>query len=588
MSVDGSLSEVLLENRMDELFAQLSFLYGAQNAPRLMERIRLIIDRHHKNIRPGEAKLTERDAILIVYPDQVREPETTPLKTLKVFCERRLKGLFSGLHILPFFHYSSDDGFSVMDYREVNSELGDWDDIRHLGDDFSLMFDAVVNHISAQSAWFQAFLRNEPPYREYFITVEGEPDLSAVVRPRALPLLTSFETVSGTKQVWTMFSRDQVDLNYRNPEVLLEMIDIILFYTSQGAQFIRLDAIAFLWKEIGTSCVHLPQTHCLVQLLRGVLDIAAPHVMLITETNVPHHLNVSYFGDGNNEARMVYNFALPPLVLHAFHRGQVGPLAKWLADVNVPSANVSFLNFLASHDGIGLSAVRGILPESEIDWLINRSMECGGFVSYKEDRDGKQAYELNVNFFDALCASGASEMQNLQMERFVAAHAIMLSIRGVPAIYFHSMFGSRGWLGGVEETGQNRAINRQKLDLGSLERDLADPASLRHQVFGQLSHLLKIRSSCSAFHPAGPQTILKGGDSVLAMLRESPTGDERVLCLQNVSGKPGSIECDLRAIFEDVQQSGQVYDLISNQELPIQRNVKLTLRPYQTLWLSSA
>ena len=157
------------------------------------------------------------------------------------------------IHLLPFYPYSSDDGFSVIDYKQVNPALGTWDDVARVGQNFHLMFDGVINHISAQSAWFKAFLQDDPKYRDYFIVVEGEPDLSQVVRPRTLPLLTEFTTPSGAKKVWTTFSADQIDLNYANPEVLLDIIDVLLFYVAHGAELIRLDAIAYLWKEIGTT-----------------------------------------------------------------------------------------------------------------------------------------------------------------------------------------------------------------------------------------------------------------------------------------------------------------------------------------------
>ena len=257
--------------------------------------------------------------------------------------------------------------------------------------------------LPSQHEWFQAFLKDDPQYRDYFIVVEGNPDLSQVVRPRALPLLTTFDTPSGPKQVWTTFSADQVDLNFRNPDVLLEIIDTLLFYVAQGAQFIRLDAIAYLWKEIGTSCIHLPQTHRVIRLFRSVLDAVAPHVMLITETNVPHNENISYFGNGRDEAQMVYNFALPPLVLHTFHTGNSRVLSKWAAGLNLPSDHTTFFNFLASHDGIGVNPARGILSDIEIDALIERVIQHGGLVSYKDDASGVQIpYELNINYFDAL------------------------------------------------------------------------------------------------------------------------------------------------------------------------------------------
>jgi glucosylglycerate phosphorylase len=303
------------------LSSHLVALYGESAGAKTFERLRAILSQSQgiPAASEGGGELSERDNILITYADQLREPGRLPLQTLTRFSERYLSGVVSGIHILPFFPYSSDDGFSVIDYRAVNPELGNWEDIQALGRSFRLMFDAVINHCSVHHEWFRAFLRDDPQYREYFVVVEGSPDLSRVVRPRALPLLTDFETPSGTKQVWTTFSADQVDLNFQSPDLLLEVIDTLLFYVAQGAQLIRLDAIAYLWKEIGTSSIHLPQTHRLIRLFRAVLDVVAPHVLLVTETNVPHIDNISYFGNGSDEAQMVYNFALPPLVLHTFH-----------------------------------------------------------------------------------------------------------------------------------------------------------------------------------------------------------------------------------------------------------------------------
>jgi sucrose phosphorylase len=199
--------------------------------------------------------------------------------------EKYARGVITGVHVLPFFPYSSDDGFSVIDYTAVNPDFGTWADVERLGRNFRLMFDAVINHISAHSGWFQEFLKGNPGFADYFIVVEEGTDLSQVVRPRALPLLTSVQTAHGERLVWTTFSADQIDLNYANPDVLLEIIEILLLYVEKGAEIIRLDAIAYLWKKIGTPCIHLEETHRVVKLFRTVFDAVAPHVMLITRTS---------------------------------------------------------------------------------------------------------------------------------------------------------------------------------------------------------------------------------------------------------------------------------------------------------------
>ncbi len=576
---------------MEKLISHLAFLYGEDKAPQLYERARQLLENHRARISVRHGELTERDTILITYGDQAQSPGEKPLQTLNKFCEKYLTNVVNGIHILPFYPWTSDDGFSVVDYRKVDSSLGDWENISSMQNNFRMMFDGVINHISSQSEWFQGFLQDNPRYQNYFITVEGSPDLSQVARPRTLPLLTTFTTPSGEKKVWTTFSADQIDLNFKNPEVLLEILDILLMYVERGATYIRLDAIAYLWKEPGTSCIHLPQTHHVIQFLRAALDEIAPHVQLITETNVPHADNISYFGDGTNEAQLVYNFALPPLTLHTFHTGDARILSNWAKTLTLPSNRTTFFNFLASHDGIGLNPARGILSSEDIDALVNKALEHGGLVSYKNNADGSQSpYEMNINYFDALSnpslllfeppspaagmtAGAVGESLDLQINRFISAQAIMLSLPGVPGIYFHSLFGSRGWLEGVKQTGRNRTINREKCDFERIQNELADSNSLRAKVFARYRQLLLMRSSSPAFHPHGAQTIFDVHPSVFAVERISPDGKSHVVCLHNVS------------IQEITFTTGYKFatDLFTGRSLQVS---KLTLQPYQVLWMN--
>jgi glucosylglycerate phosphorylase len=536
----------------------LAFLYGSTNAGAIERRLRSIMRAHFPDAPAADhtegwrrLPLTQRDALLITYGDQVREPGAAPLRSLGEVLEEHAADAVSGVHVLPFYPSSSDDGFSVVDYRAVDPDLGTWDDVCRLGRRFDLMFDAVFNHVSAHSEWFQGFLRGDPRYRDWFITVDGDPDLSQVVRPRALPLLTTFETAEGKRRVWTTFSGDQVDVNAANPDVLLALIDVLMSYVARGARFIRLDAIAYLWKEIGTPCIHLPQTHRAVQLMRSVLDEVAPGVMLITETNVPHRENVSYFGDGSDEAQLVYNFALPPLVLHSVATGSAEALSRWAASLELPSAGVSFFNFLASHDGIGVNPVRGILTDDQIDALVRRAPAHGGFVSYKQNPDGSRSpYELNVNYFDALSDPASPEPVDTQVRRFLLAHAIMLAMPGMAGIYFHSLFGSRGDRAGADASGIPRRINRQKLARADLERELADPASRRARVLRELKGLLRQRQSGAAFHPAGGHEVVAGDPRLFALRRTSPDGRECVLCLHNVSADSVPAEGDVLGPYE--------------------------------------
>jgi sucrose phosphorylase len=576
----------MAQSELSTIHSHLVTLYGQPAGDDAFERLCAILN-PYLDLPPSrgngsQESLSERDSVLITYADQLKEPDTPSLQTLAQFCEQHLAGLVNSIHVLPFFPYSSDDGFSVVNYQAVRMEFGDWEEIAQLGVKFRLMFDAVINHVSVRHEWFQAFLRGDPDYQDYFIVLNGKPDLSNVVRPRALPLLTRFDTPSGPKQVWTTFSADQADLNFQNPNVLLEIIDTLLFYIDHGAQLIRLDAIAYLWKEIGTACIHLPQTHSLIKLFRAVLDVVAPHVLLITETNVPHQDNISYFGDGNDEAQMVYNFALPPLILHTFYTGNSNDLSKWAAELKLPSNCTTFFNFLASHDGIGVNPARGILSDREIDDMIERVTWHGGLVSYKDGPSGAQVpYELNINYFDALSNPRADESVTTQVDRFINAQAIMLALVGVPGIYFHSLFGSRSWREGFELTGRNRTINRQKFERNAFEHELTDEFSLRHHVFQRYTQLLQARSASSAFHPHGEQQVLDYGEAIFALLRTSPDGDQRVLCLHNISNQPQLVMVNWKTVIHS--SSGSLMDLITQTEHLLDGNV--VLKPYQTLWL---
>ena len=552
----------------------LKEIYITEVAKQTEQRLINLIECYRGKItRLSDVKLGERDSLLITYGDQVRETGKQHLQTLVEFCETYLKGVVGGVHILPFYPWSSDDGFSVKDYRAVDPALGGWMHIERLSQSFRFMFDGVINHMSAQGEWFQKFLKNEKPYNDYFVSVEDDTNLSQVVRPRALPLLTEFETAIGKRKVWTTFSADQVDLNFANPDVLLEILDILLMYAQRGAQFVRLDAIAYLWKEIGTTCIHLPQTHAVIQLLRAVFDEVAPHVRLITETNVPHQDNISYFGNGMNEAQLVYNFALPPLVLHTFRKGDASILSGWASNLMLPSDQTTFFNFLASHDGVGLNPARGILSNADIDSLIEQTLAHGGLISYKQNSDGTTSpYEMNVNYFDALSNPSSDEPLDLQVDRFMAAQAIMLAIVGMPGIYFHSLFGSRNWKDGFEQTKQNRTINRQKLHRDELKQQLADASSLRSKVFTRYREMLIARSFSSAFDPHGGQKVLDVGKSVFAVQRTSRDESKQVLCLQNVTLQELDIENPLKKT---------VRDLLTNRSV----DSKILLKPYQTLWL---
>ena len=393
----------------EKLVKRLQTLYGDLASADMLLRIEQLIAKYqlaiskNRSARNQSHLWDESTVVLITYGDQIQDAKIPALRTLRNFLvEHQLDQSIDTVHLLPIFPYSSDDGFSIIDYREIRTDLGDWQDVKHLGKKFDLAIDFVLNHCSRESGWFAGYLNSEIPFEQFFIEVDPEVDLSMVTRPRTTPLLTPVQTSRGERHVWSTFSSDQMDLNFAAPELLLEMLDILLLYIAHGAKIIRLDAIGFLWKQLGTPCMHLPQTHQVVKLMRDLIDEVAPETILLTETNVPHQENISYFGQGD-EARAVYQFSLAPLLLDAYFRKDASLLQTWLADLEYPDCGMTFFNFTASHDGIGVRPLEGIMPPERIDALANRVLELGGKVSWREKPDGSQSpYELNITYFSAL------------------------------------------------------------------------------------------------------------------------------------------------------------------------------------------
>jgi glycosidase len=514
----------------------------AERADEVGESMLALAERYASRIRRTPVQPSEATTYLITYGDAIRRDGETPLHTLAQVLHDRVADIVSDVHLLPMFPWTSDDGFAVVDHRRINPGLGDWDDVASLAEDHGLVFDFVANHVSASSPWFAGWLARDPSYEGYFIERDPAFDTSRVVRPRVFPLHHDYPRPDGTTaSVWTTFGPDQVDVNVNTPEALLELTDVLLDYLARGASGIRLDAIGFLWKESGTTCIHLPQTHAIVKLWRLLVDELAPGTQLVTETNVPHAENISYFGDGDDEAHMVYQFALPPLVLHSFVSGSTARLTAWARQIGPVSRTATWFNFLASHDGIGLRPTEGILDDAERQALVDRTLAHGGRVSMAASAPGKEAvYELNLGYLDALAAPEEIDSDDIVVAKALAAHSILFSVVGVPAIYYHSLFGSRADHEGMRGTGINRRINRAVLDADELLAELAENPR-RRAVFDGMAAMLRTRRAQPAFTPYGDQQVEELDDRVFAVRRAAGTGDE-LLSITNVTGEPVSLE----------------------------------------------
>ncbi|MDR2049370.1 MAG: sugar phosphorylase [Treponema sp.] len=594
-------------------FDLLSFLYGKEKAETIRPRLEKIIasysGRFPKPSPETDLPFTHKDAFLISYGNMLSAPEGSSgkpagengdslsgLERLYRFLKKRNNGEFTFLHILPFHPYSSDDGFSVIDYRKVDPRFGSWEDLENLRTLDKLVFDLVINHGSVQSAWFTSFLAGDERYALWYLTRPKDYDYSTVTRPRTHPLLTPFSRKNPggedkTVYVWTTFSEDQADYDFSNPDVLLEFVTILLEYASRGAGIVRLDAIAYLWKEDGTPCLHHPKTHAVVKLFRAVIDYLDLPVLILTETNVPHEENISYFGkapgstalDSLPEAHMVYNFALPPLCLHAAISGDAAPLRAWAGTLPGPEKRQYFLNFLASHDGVGLTPAKGLVDETAFAATLEEARRRGALVSYKSTPAGDVPYELNCSYGSVVAPPDADWARNggaeLRARAFLAVHAVLFSLSGLPAVYFHSWTGSQAWKEGPELLGYNRAINREKPPVDRLEAELDDPESFRFHVYRGFAKLLSFRQNEEAFDPSYDQAVLDAPGAVFALLRTRPrsengsrkTEGRNLLCVINLSPR----ETEWKLSPKD-----------SRQCLFPAECEKIRLDPWESVWVS--
>ncbi len=556
---------------------RLQTLYEGDEVENAYEGIKALIVKYKKLITSTEYHLSEKDTILITYGDQVQCVNEAPLETLKNFLDKHLKGVVNSVHILPFYPYSSDDGFSVINYSEVDPKLGSWREIESISSDYRLMVDGVINHISQYSDWFKAYLARDEEYANFFCDIDPLEDLSMVVRPRATPLLSEFTDAEGRiHNIWTTFSRDQVDLNYANYKVLLAVLDALFYYVLKGSTLIRMDAIAFIWKELGTQCVHLPQTHELIQLMREVLHEVAPEVIIITETNVPHNENISYFGSGEDEAQMVYNFALPPLLAHSVLKANTRALTSWAATLELPSDKVCFFNFTASHDGCGLRPASGLISDQEINDLVENTKKHGGLISYRNTPEGEKPYEINCSYIDIL--SGPDEPMQIRIKRMLLTQAVVLAMPGVPGIYFHSLVGSQNYFEGVKLTGINRSINREKFNFNYLEEKLSTDGNIEKIIFSAYKRLISIRTHEKAFNPFGKFEFLDLSDELFALIQYSKDESEMIVALHNFADAEITVKLPERL-------NGAFEDLLSDKT--IDNTTNIAMEAYQVMWLKS-
>lgn len=565
-----------------KILHHLNQIYPDHDNKKLTEKIVEIFFKESEPVAPNPniTKWDQSDIILISYANSIVKKGEVPLQSLLYFLNTYVNGYINSVHILPYFPYSSDDGFAVIDFKKINDTFGSWHDIDTIAKKYKLMTDLVINHVSSRSQWFDQFKNNKNPGKDYFFSVSKDTNIQDVIRPRTSNLLQEVDTLDGKKYVWSTFSHDQPDLDFSNPDVLLEIIDIIRTYLDHGTKIFRLDAVAFIWKKLGTPCINLPETHEIIRLIRTLIDFYSNEIYLITETNIPNRENLSYFGN-RNEAHLVYNFALPPLILHTLLNGESNKIKQWLMAMPPAMFGTTYFNFIASHDGIGLRPVEQILSPSEVDNLALNIEKAGGKISYRSTEGNERPYELNIALFDALKFHVKDNDDGYQEERFIAAHSIMLALEGIPAFYINSLLCTENDYQKLKHSGQNRAINRHQWPLDMLVRKLSENTH-HSRVYKELLRLIKLRKAQPAFHPNATQFTLNLGNDVLALWRQSLDRDQSIFALHNITNRLISLQLsDLNLIETDIWT-----DLITEESLKSTHEV-LEIQPYQSMWITN-
>ena len=541
------------------------------------DEISKIIKIFNKNNPRRKKIISEKTSLIICYADSVYSKKKSSIKIFQSFYKKKLKKYFNTIHFLPFYPSSSDSGFAVKDHYKIDSKLGNWSDIKKISKSNYIMADMVINHSSARGLWFKNFLKEKRPGKDYFLTVDSKFNTSKVVRPRDHKLLKKIKIFKKTDYLLRTFSPDQIDLNFKNPSVLLRFIKIMIHLINNGVTIFRLDAIAYLWKENATKCINLRQTHEIIKLFRIIVNLLNVQTIIITETNLPEKENLSYFGN-KDEANWIYNFSLPPLLIHAFLFENSLYLNKWSKKLPSATKGNSYLNFIASHDGIGIRPTEGIFNKKILNNFLKRLKKNGSNFSYRKiPNKPKKVYEANITVFDALKRTDYDQTGKFYLQRYISAHAIMISFEGIPAVYFNSIFGTSNDEAKFVITGNNRDVNRYRWNFQNIIKKLTDEKSKQSIFYRNILNLLDKRRKQKAFHPNALRYNINLGPKIFSFKRISIDKKQTIICITSLSSKIQ--RCKLNGTYSKWK------NLIGPQ-IKIIKKI-LVLKPFETVWLSN-
>ncbi|MDC3106567.1 alpha-amylase family glycosyl hydrolase [Candidatus Pelagibacter sp.] len=573
---------MLSQKDQKKIKLKLKNIYQAHASKKIInnfnnEIINLIKYFNNKNSKKIKT-ISEKTSVVISYGDSLySKKQKFFIKNFNSFYQKKLINYFNTIHFLPFYPSSSDSGFAVKDYYKVDDRIGSWSDIKKISKKSDIMADIVINHSSARGIWFKNFLKKKRPGKDYFLTVDANFDTSKVIRPRDHKLLKKINIFNKTDYLWRTFSPDQIDLNFKNPAVLIRFIKIMINLINHGVTIFRLDAVGYLWKESATKCINLKQTHEIVKLLRIICKVLKVQTLIVTETNLPEKENLSYFGK-DDEANWIYNFSLPPLLIHAFLFENSFYLNKWSKKLPKLKIENSYLNFLASHDGIGIRPTEGIFDNLTLRKFLKRLKKNGSKFSFRKIQNkSKKIYEANITIFDALKKSNFDEIGKYSLDRYMSAHAIMFSLEGIPAVYFNSLFGTSNDEAKFIISGNNRDINRYKWNLDRIQNQLKNKKSKQSIFFKRITDLLVSRRNQKAFHPNASRHTLSLGSKIFSFKRISIDRKQTIVCITNLSSKNQSPK---------LNKNYHNWKNLLGHKISIKKNL-LILKPFETVWLTN-
>ncbi len=524
----------------------------------------------------------ESYSVLITYADSVYKNGESTLITLRDLLSKHFGSLSKVVHILPFLKSTSDGGFAVSSYEHLEEKFGNWDDLKNISKKHILMADLVLNHVSSSHPWVQQFIKSQEPGISNVFSPEQNLDWTNVVRPRSSSLFSQVKTNYGSKQVWTTFGPDQIDLNWHNPKMTLYFLILITTYLSHGIKWFRLDAVGFIWKESGTTCLHLPKAHSIVKILRILLNKLLSDGLLITETNVPQKENLSYLVP-EDEAHMAYNFPLPPILLEAIISSKADILNSWIFNWPDLPENTTLFNFTASHDGVGLRALEGLMNEQRIKDLLINCEKRGGLVSHRRLSNGEdKPYELNISWWSAMEDSGI-DTNRYQYERFLLTQLLVMALKGVPAFYLPALLASENDIKSFSLTGQRRDLNREKFNYENLSSIFDNPESNANKNLNYLKNAMDVRSKLRQFHPGSQMESLSNGRSDIVVIKRGK-GKESVYTIHNITENKINYQLNDKDLPELNTNELNMCDLLTSNKYNLKN---ISLDPFKVIWLAT-